>query len=110
MLQMQWHFNTPAREMQRYKFHLQKDRAWVACRPSMEGMPFCPKGWESETSKTRLPEIRIHPCINSTGKESEHCMHQPKMNARGKEESGIWVVHQLLTVLDFPPRRIREKN
>lgn len=28
----------------------------------------------------------------------------------GKEESGIWVVHQLLTVLDFPPRRIREKN
>lgn len=107
---MQWHFSTPARKMHHCEFPLQKDRAWAACRPSTEGMPFCPEGWESETSETRLAEIKIHLRVSSMGKEPEHHMHQPKMNPCRKEESGVWVVHQLLTGLDFPPRRIRKKN
>ena len=87
---MQWHFNTLAREMQHCKFHLQKDRAWAACRPSTEGMPFCPEGWESETSKTHLPEIKIHPCVNSMGKEPGHRMHQPKIHVGKKSLGSGW--------------------
>lgn len=77
--------------MQCCKFHLGKDRAWAACRPSVEGMPSVLKDGKE---KHQNPSARDHirPRVTSVGKDSEHSAYtdQPTVNACRKKESGIW--------------------